>query len=164
MQQFSQHQIRGSFVNCSKGEAKRLALPTNFDHLDWANLDFLGWVDPRATSNAYLVAPQEDQIVGISLRTAKPLKSRLKSVMCTFCLTTHAAADISFFSARRAGPAGRKGDTVGTYLCGDLACSLYLRGKRRLDIPQLSETITLDEKILRTCHNVRRFVVSVLSA
>ena len=33
--------------------------------------------------------------------------------------------------ARRSGPRGRNLDTVGTYMCADLACSLYLRGLRR---------------------------------
>ena len=31
------------------------------------------------------------------------------------------------FSATRAGDAGRRGDTVGTYICADLACSLLIR-------------------------------------
>ena len=33
--------------------------------------------------------------------------------------------------ARRAGRAGLNHNTVGTYICADLACSLYLRGLRR---------------------------------
>jgi hypothetical protein len=31
------------------------------------------------------------------------------------------------FSAPRAGEAGRNGNTVGTYICDDLACSLIIR-------------------------------------
>ncbi len=31
------------------------------------------------------------------------------------------------FSAVRAGDAGRRGDSVGTYICADLACSLLIR-------------------------------------
>jgi hypothetical protein len=31
------------------------------------------------------------------------------------------------FSAPRAGEAGRNGNTIGTYICDDLACSLIIR-------------------------------------
>lgn len=31
------------------------------------------------------------------------------------------------FSAALAGEAGRRGDSVGTYICADLACSLLIR-------------------------------------
>jgi hypothetical protein len=30
---------------------------------------------------------------------------------------------VSLFTARRVGEAGRKGDTVGTYICADLDCA-----------------------------------------
>ena len=33
------------------------------------------------------------------------------------------AADVALFAARRVGGAGRLGNTVGTYICADLACS-----------------------------------------
>jgi len=39
------------------------------------------------------------------------------------------------FVASRAGAAGKNGNTVGTYICSDLACSLYIRGLRRLTLP-----------------------------
>ena len=32
--------------------------------------------------------------------------------------------------AQRTGKAGQQGNTVGTYVCSDLACSLYMRGKK----------------------------------
>ncbi|GAA0259843.1 hypothetical protein GCM10010492_70990 [Saccharothrix mutabilis subsp. mutabilis] len=37
---------------------------------------------------------------------------------------------MSLMTAREAGKEGQLGNSVGIYLCADLACSLYLRGKR----------------------------------
>jgi hypothetical protein len=48
MQPIAERDIRLSFVNCSKGEASRVNLPTDFTQLRWADLDFLGWRDPGA--------------------------------------------------------------------------------------------------------------------
>lgn len=46
MKPLTEHDIRTSFVNCSKGAAKRLPLPKNLADLDhWDDLDFLGWSD-----------------------------------------------------------------------------------------------------------------------
>jgi len=43
MKPLTEHDIGTSFVNCSKGEAKRLPLPKNLADLDhWDDLDFLG--------------------------------------------------------------------------------------------------------------------------
>ena len=49
------------------------------------------------------------------------------SAVCMLCRTGRTASEISLFTARRAGPAGRNGDTVGTYICADLACSAHVR-------------------------------------
>ena len=37
------------------------------------------------------------------------------------------AEDVGLFVAPRTGAAGRNGDTVGTYICSDLACSTLIR-------------------------------------
>jgi hypothetical protein len=154
--------IRSSFVNCSQGEAKRLALPAGLDGTNWDDLEFLGWVDPKAAQNAYLVVPRDENLVGISLRAATPPRSRLRSVMCGLCVTTQSASDITLFSARRAGAAGRDGNTLGIYACGDLACCLYVRAKRKPSIPQPAETITREDRIARMWGKVSRFVDQVV--
>ena len=40
-------------------------------------------------------------------------------------------SDVSLFTARRAGEAGRQGNTVGTYVCADLGCA----ARARTEIP-----------------------------
>ena len=53
---------------------------------------------------------------------------------------------------------------MGTYLCADLACSLYIRGRK---LPKLrgglhEETLTLDERITRTVDNLTAFADKVM--
>ncbi len=43
MRALTEQDIRGSFINCSKGEAKRLNVPRDLDGRPWQDLDFLGW-------------------------------------------------------------------------------------------------------------------------
>jgi hypothetical protein len=160
--------IRGSFVNCSKGEAARIRLPAGFagSSVPWADLDFLGWTDPGAPLRALLVVPGADGPTGVVLRRPegrKPVLSR--SSMCQVCLTTHAASGVALFVAPLAGPAGRNGNTVGEYLCADLACSLYLRGKRMPKVLHVryEETLTLDERIERAMTNLAGFTDRVIA-
>ncbi len=43
MRPLTEHDIRTSFINCSKGEAKRLPLPKDLADIDhWSDLGFLG--------------------------------------------------------------------------------------------------------------------------
>ncbi|HYN93144.1 MAG TPA: FBP domain-containing protein, partial [Pilimelia sp.] len=49
--------------------------------------------------------------------------------MCLLCQTAQAGSDVSLFTARRAGEAGRSGNTVGTYVCADLACAVRARSE-----------------------------------
>jgi FBP C-terminal treble-clef zinc-finger len=151
-------EIRGSFVNSTRGEMKRMSLPPNLAGTGWDDLDFLGWIDPGARERAYLVLPADAAPVGVALRAAAGRSSRLRSAICQFCVTAHAVSDITLFSATVAGPLGRQGNVVGTYLCADLACSLYVRGKRRAAVPQPGETLTTEDRVTRLVENARRFV------
>jgi len=160
--------IRDSFVNCSKGEARRIRLPAGFADgaVPWADLDFLGWTDPAAPLRALLVVPGDDGPTGVVLRRPEIRKSSLsRSSMCQVCLTDHAVSGVALFVAPLAGPAGRNGNTVGQYLCADLACSLYLRGKRqpKLRPIQREESLTLDERIDRALTNLAGFTNRVIA-
>ncbi|MEV4619401.1 FBP domain-containing protein [Asanoa sp. NPDC049573] len=163
MDPLDEETIRGSFVNCSKGEAGRIRLPAGFADggVPWADLDFLGWTDPGAPLRALLVVPGEQGPTGIVLRRPESRRtSALRSSMCSACLTDHAASGVALFVAPLAGPEGRKGNTVGEYLCADLACSLYLRGKRqpKMRLVRREETLTLEERIERTMTKIGAFI------
>ncbi|WP_327416977.1 FBP domain-containing protein [Streptomyces sp. NBC_01233] len=167
MEPLSEKQIRASFVNCTKGEAARLRLPLDFAELPWEDLDFLGWVDPGAPLRAHLVLPRETGPLGISLRVPSVGRtSAVKSSLCQICLTGHASSGVTLLAAPLAGVRGREGNTVGTYICADLACSLYLRGKRqpRLRTGRYEESLTLDERLARMWGNLDAFAARVTAA
>jgi hypothetical protein len=166
MRPVTEREIRASFVNCSKGEARRLGLPKDLADLPWDDLDFLGWRDPGAPERAYLVAERDDRLVGITLRgtsgTARHFTSRS---MCSLCLTTRTSGGVALMTARRTGEAGRQGNTVGHYLCTDLACSLYVRGKKDSAVgADLEESLTLPEKIARARTNLHTFLDKVVGS
>lgn len=165
MDPLTEQAIRASFVNCSKGEASRLRMP-DLAAVPWRDLDFLGWTDPGAPQRAMLVMPGDEAPVGIVLRRPDARRtSAIRSSMCRVCFTGHTADGVTLFVAPLAGPAGRQGNTVGEYLCSDLACSLYLRGKRqpRGRLVRHEETLTLDERTDRAMTNLTGFVKRVTS-
>lgn len=151
MRPISESEIRASFVNCSKGEAARLGLPRDFADLEnWADLDFLGWRDPGAPERGYLVAEREARLVGIALRSGSGGgRGFTARSICTICKTTRTGGGVALMSARRAGESGRNGNTVGQYICADLACSLYVRGKKVSAGTLLDETLDQDARIVR---------------
>ncbi|MFC0864351.1 FBP domain-containing protein [Sphaerimonospora cavernae] len=164
MRPITERDIRASFVNCSKGEAKRLDVPKDLADLPWEDLDFLGWRDPGAPERAYLVAERESVLVGIALRaTSGASRGFTSRSMCSLCLTTHTSGGVALMTARRTGEAGRQGNSVGQYLCTDLACSLYARGKKKAaGGAAIDESLTPEEKVARTQANLHSFLDNVI--
>ncbi|MFI0898304.1 FBP domain-containing protein [Streptomyces sp. NPDC020983] len=161
-------ELRASFVNCTKGEAGRISLPRDLPALPWADLDFLGWRDPGAPDRAYLVAPAGapgGRAVGLTLRAAPGARRNLmRSSLCGLCLTGHSGGGVDLLAAPLAGPAGRQGNTVALYMCADLACSLYIRGRKTsVLVRRMEETLTLEEQIDRTRRNLDAFLAKVTS-
>ena len=162
MQPLTADEIRRSFVNSSKSLVKAMTLPPKFAELPWESLEYLGWRDPKAPNRAYLVVRRNDGVTGIALNTQATGKPRRGTGLCDLCHTAHQVTDVALFAARRAGAAGREGNTVGTYICADLACSLYLRGLRELEVPQ-GETTSPEERAERLNHRLEGFVNRVLA-
>jgi hypothetical protein len=163
MEPLGETEIRSSFVNCSKGEARRLNLPKGLAELPWDALDFLGWRDPGAPDRSYLVVEREGVPVGVTLRVPNVRRSLTRTNVCSLCITAHAGSGVALLTARRAGAAGRQGNSVGTYMCADLACSLYLRGLKKSPlVSRPEESLTLEEQIARIRANVDRFLGQVL--
>ncbi|WP_037671275.1 FBP domain-containing protein [Streptomyces griseus] len=159
MRSLTEQDIRNSFINCSKGEAKRLAVPRDLDQRPWDDLDFLGWRDPGAPNRSYLVTERQGEPVGVTFRFPSSRRGFLHRSMCSLCLTTHPGGGVSLMTARKAGPAGREGNSIGLYMCTDLACSLYVRGKKSPESgSRFEESLTLDEQIARTTANLSAFL------
>jgi len=162
MEPLTEAGIRASLVNCSKGEAGRIKLPPGFPDLPWADLDFLGWTDPGAPLRSVIVVPS---LAGVVLRRPESQRGGLaRSSMCRACLTQHSADGVTLFVAPLAGAAGRQGNSVGEYLCSDLACSLYLRGKRqpRGRLVRQEESLSVAERADRALSHLSAFVKRVI--
>ncbi|GHC50486.1 FBP domain-containing protein [Streptomyces cinnamoneus] len=163
MEPLGENDIRASFVNCSKGEARRISLPRGLADLPWADLDFLGWRDPGAPDRGYLVAERGGELTGVTLRVPQGGPRALtKTTMCSLCLTGHGGSGVSLLAARKVGASGREGNTVGAYMCADLACPLYVRGKK---VPLMSmrykESLSLEERLERMRTHVDQFLDKV---
>ncbi|MEU1116621.1 MULTISPECIES: FBP domain-containing protein [unclassified Streptomyces] len=165
MQPVSENEIRTSFVNCSKGEARRLTLPAGFAETPWSDLDFLGWRDPKAPDRGYVVTWRDGEPVGLALRASTGVrKSMFKSSICSVCVTPQSGSGITLLVAPKAGAAGRQGNSVGLYVCADLACSLYVRGKKTSAAARrLEESLTPDEQNARTLRNLHGFLDQVVA-
>ncbi|MCI3273700.1 FBP domain-containing protein [Streptomyces cylindrosporus] len=164
MEPLTEQEIRAAFVNCSKGEAKRLNVPRDLAEQPWADLDYLGWRDPQAPDRAYLVIALDGRPRALAMRASNAGSGQTRRSMCSMCLTTHSGG-VSLMVAPRAGRAGQQGNSVGAYMCSDLACSLYVRGKKDAGVgARLHETITLEEKVRRTVANLAAFVAKVSTA
>ncbi|BFP50291.1 FBP domain-containing protein [Streptomyces sp. CMC78] len=161
MEPLTEKEIRAAFVNCTKGEAKRLSVPRDLTDRPWGDLDFLGWRDPQAPARAYLVIPSDRGAVGVQLRSSDAGSWQTRRSMCSMCVTTHTGG-VSLLVAPRSGKAGQQGNSVGAYMCSDLACSLYVRGEKDAGVgARLHESLTLEQKIERTMANLDAFVAKV---
>ncbi|HET9171825.1 MAG TPA: FBP domain-containing protein [Actinospica sp.] len=163
MRPVTEPEIRACFINCSKGEAQRLNLPRDFAEQQpaWPDLDYLGWRDPGAPDRAYLVADREG-LIGISLRTASSGgRGFTARSICTLCKTTRTGGGVALLTARRAGESGRNGNTVGQYICSDLACSLYVRGEKTSAGTLLDETLDTPTRIARLEKGLDAFLAKI---
>lgn len=84
MEPLSEKEIRAAFVNCTKGEAKRLSVPRDLADRPWDDLDYLGWRDPQAPDRAYLVAELDGRPRALALRSPPPPPGR-PGAACARC-------------------------------------------------------------------------------
>ena len=68
------------------------------------------------------------------------------------------------FSARRAGPAGERGDSIGTYMCSDLMCQETVRLGRPAAPSEVLPSVHELERIEGLARRTRAFVADVLGA
>ena len=155
----SDAQIRASFVNASVRERNTLTLPDGFAELDWERRDFLGWRDRKLPNVAYVVAEVDGELVGVMLKRAE---GRMRSrPQCAWCEDVHLPNDVLFFIARRAGRAGRKGDTLGTLVCADFQCSANARKRPPTAYIGFDVEAARDRRVEALRENVLGFIRAV---
>lgn len=160
MRPLSGDELRASFVNASASELAEFEVPVEHVVAEWEAIDAFAWRDHRFARRGYLVTLIDDVPVGIVLRAADPPASQFRASLCNLCRTHQPANQVSLFSARKAGEAGERGDSVGTYLCTDLSCQSTVRLQAPLAPAEVRqhEAMRIDALARRT----RAFVGSVL--
>jgi len=150
MKPLTADQIRSSIVNASADEIARMHLP-GLHEVVWEERELLGWRDPQGSQRGYIVQWVGDQPVGILLRAdSNSLRSGI-GAMCSLCHTPQPATQVLMFSAARGGESGREGNSVATYICADLACSIMIR-----IFPGQSEMLLMrDELVARRSAGLR---------
>ncbi|MGG5173137.1 FBP domain-containing protein [Pseudarthrobacter sp. J1738] len=127
MQPLTAPQIRSSLLNASRSEASKLNLPKNLETLDWENMDFLGWRDPKMPLRGYLILPSPKGLHGIMLRAPEGGAKKNRRVLCELCRDVASKEEVLLWVAKRAGQSGRNGNTIGTLICADFQCSSNVR-------------------------------------
>lgn len=117
--------IRSSFLNATLRERKSLTLPGALGELQWQHLDYLGWRDQKQPQVGYVIAELDGEPAGILLRQAE--RTPRTRAQCSWCEDVQLPNDVVFFSAKRAGDAGRRGDTLGSLVCVNFECSVNVR-------------------------------------
>jgi hypothetical protein len=117
--------VTGSFVNASRKVVTDLSFPADFEGIDWTGLDYLGWTDPKLKRRSYVVVPGDGEPVGIVLRRADASPPR--RAQCSWCRDVTLPNEVVLYSAQRAGAAGRNGNTIATWVCGEFQCSANVR-------------------------------------
>ncbi|MGG5258343.1 FBP domain-containing protein [Phycicoccus avicenniae] len=164
MDAVTEKEIRASFVNATKGEARRLGMPRDLLERSWEDSAQLAWLDPKSPLSGYLVMPTTDGLVGVQLRRSANDGSSRRARMCALCATTHSAQGAALMVAPRAGKAGRDGNTVGLEMCAALECEQYARGLLKPPGANfVKETLSVDERVDRLRRNALAFVHRVMS-
>jgi hypothetical protein len=153
------------FVNASRREASQATPPFPLDEVDWENTDLLGWKDPHNPQRIFLILPapagsDRDKPVGMLLRV---VPSPPRKNMCALCEDITQVSDVRMVVAKLAGPAGRRGDTVGTLVHTDFGCNGYARRQptrmEGLDNPDLF----IANRVTALQSNAEAFALRVLA-
>ncbi|WP_082752478.1 FBP domain-containing protein [Rhodococcus ruber] len=74
----------------------------------------------------------------------------------------HRTGGTSLFTARKAGAGGKAGNSIGTYMCSNFACSLYVRELAPLPGNQPDRALPTETRIRRLGTRLGGFVGRVL--
>lgn len=151
--------VRASFVNATEEELGLIELPHDFILVDWDFRDFFAWRDPASSKRGCVLVQTDDGIVGVVLRASDP--GRTRSGMCNICHTMQPGNQVAMFTARRIGEAGRRGDSVGTYMCADLSCHDNVRLAHPLAPNEIRADGQIDIRLDGTRRRMEAFVARV---
>ena len=164
MEQITQDDLVNSFINCSKGQRNKIFVPPVEELLkdQSEKTIFIGWKDLQKPQEGYVVTEVEGDLVGILMKnSSNKTKSLASASMCQMCKTVLGKSEVSLYSAAKAGDAGRRGSTVGTYMCRDLTCLDYVNGTKKPILTQPGETLTVSQRKDRLHNGISKFISKV---
>lgn len=159
MRPIDERTLRASFINASRKEVSDLTLPGGFADLDVEKLDYLGWVDPKLPRRSYVVAWVDDVLTGVILQRAEQRVTA--RAQCSWCEDVTLRNDVQLYVARKAGPAGRKGDSIGTLVCAEFGCSQNVRVLPPLAYEGYDRELAREMRILKLQEHVSAFIAGV---
>lgn len=159
MRPIDERTLRASFINASRKEVSDLTLPPGFADLDTEKLDYLGWVDPKLPRRAYVVTWVDGVARGVVLQRAE--QRVIARAQCSWCEDVTLRNDVQLYVARKAGPAGRKGDTIGTLVCAEFGCSQNVRVLPPLAYDGYDRELARELRILKLQEHVAAFIGAV---
>jgi len=159
MRALTEADVRSSFINADADDLRIMEMPHDFVLVDWDYLDFFAWRDPSAGKRGYVLIQQDGQVKGVVLRVSE--SGRTRSGMCNICHTMQPGNQVALFSARRAGAAGERGDSVGTYICADLSCHESVRLAHPLAPNEVRAAGQVDFRLDGTRRRMEAFVARV---
>ena len=159
MRPIDERAIRTSFINASRKEVSTMSLPQGFAEIDFDRIDYLGWSDPKFPRRAYVVTEVDGVLTGVLLQQAE--QRVLARAQCSWCEDVTLRNDVQLYSARKAGAAGRKGDTIGTLVCAEFGCSHNVRRLPPLAYEGYDRETARELRILRMQENVTAFLRGV---
>lgn len=126
MRPVTEAEIRDCLINMTDDEIESMSIPGLHETI-WDEREFLGWRDVHHPRRGYVVFWVGTELRGLMVRAAETPMPPGRSALCALCHTQQPAPQVSLFVAPKAGEQGRRGNTVGTYLCADLSCSTIIR-------------------------------------
>lgn len=159
MRPIDERTLRASFLNASRKEVSDLTLPPGFAELEFDKLDYLGWVDPKLPRRSYVVAWIDDVVTGVILQRAE--QRVIARAQCSWCEDVTLRNDVQLYVARKAGPAGRKGDTIGTLVCTEFGCSKNVRVLPPLAYDGYDRELAREMRIVTLQEHVAAFIAAV---
>lgn len=160
MQALTEADVAHALRNATAEELKHLTVPIGFYVADWDHQDFYAWADPRHTGRGYLIVQPGAEATGIVLRRADG-HSLVRSAICNICHTMQPGDQVAMFTARKAGPAGERCDSIGTMMCADLSCHDNVRLAAPLAPGEVRTSV--DHRIDSTRARAENLVAQVLA-
>ncbi|MCI2958668.1 FBP domain-containing protein [Agromyces atrinae] len=159
MQKLTLDDLRSSFINTSLRERQSITPPSDVDSIDWDGLDFIAWRDRKLADVGYVVVEIDGVPTGALLRRASgQVRSRPQ---CSWCEDIHLPNDVIMFIAKRAGRAGRMGNTIGTLVCANFECSTNVRRRPPLAYVGFDVEAERRRRIAVLSEHVRDFIRDV---